>query len=119
LPDTGSYFRCLAEALSWSDAHGGGAHNASDDEELTAKKATAEEEMQTVLDTEMQAIADKGLDPDPKKALEEVLAKKYAFFRAREVLVDFKEKILALVKACHTVSPDMLNLFAALAFLAR
>jgi len=101
------------QALFFIDA----ARKAADDEELTALKGNAETEMQTVMDAEMQAIADKGLDPDPKKALEEVLAKKFGFFRARKVLVDFKEKLITLVKACHTVSPEMLNTFAALAFL--
>jgi len=65
----------------------------------------------------MKEIAEKGLEPDPRKAVEDICAKKFTHLQARIVVENYKEHIKVWAKTCVTVQPDVLNILAAIAFL--
>jgi len=74
--------------------------------------------LQVQQDDEMKEIAERGLEGDLKATVEEVCAKKYAYLLAKQIVDDYKDSIKAYAKVCFTVQPEVLNIVAAIAFLA-
>jgi hypothetical protein len=80
-------------------------------------RETAKTNLQAPQEAEMKEIADRGLEADPKKAVEEVCYKKYASLQAKMVVGLYKDEIKKFVEKTYCVQPEVLNIMAAIAFL--
>jgi len=65
----------------------------------------------------MKEIAEKGLEAEPRKNAEENCYKQFVHLQAKMVVDYYKESIKRFVNTCFTVTPEVLNIMAALAFL--
>lgn len=74
--------------------------------------------LQVQQEDEMKEIAERGLEAERKAAVEEVCGKKFAFLLAKQVVEDYKDSIRAYAKMCFTAQTEVLNILAAIAFLA-
>jgi hypothetical protein len=90
-------------------------------ENLESGLPTLREDAKTALqqpqEEAMKEIADKGLEADPRKVVEEICYKKFAYLQAQMVVEYYKEHIKGWVKMSVTVQPDVLNIMTAIAFL--
>lgn len=84
---------------------------------LPSLREDAKTALQTPQEDAMKEIADRGLDADPRKAVEEICFKKFAHLQAKQVLDFYKEHIKVWARTCFTVTPEVLNIVAAIAFL--
>jgi hypothetical protein len=80
-------------------------------------KEDAKTALQSKQDEALKEINDRGLEPDPKKAVEEICYKKFAHLQAKEVVKAYVEHIKLWARTCVTVQPEVLNTLAALCFL--
>jgi hypothetical protein len=99
-------------------AIGGERRAAADDPDtgLPSLRQDAITALQESQDAEMQEIAGRGLEPEPRASVEQVCAKKFAHLQARMVVDFYKEHIKSFVSKCFTVQPETLNIMAAIAF---
>merc|ERR1711907_123418 len=100
----------------------GSRRTAADDAEsetsLIGLREKARQHFQEQQEQELKDISDRGLEADPKKAVEEISAKKFAFLQANMVCAAYKEQIKAWLGVCFTAKPEVVNVLAGLAFLA-
>lgn len=85
---------------------------------IPSLKEDAKSALQGQQDEAMKEIADRGLEADPKKAVEEICFKKFTHLQAKQVVDYYKEHIKVWANTCFTVQPEVLNILAALSFLA-
>lgn len=92
----------------------------ADDSEsgLPKLKEDARTALQELQDAEMKEISERGLEADKKGAVEELCGKKFAFLQAKMVIDNYKDSIKSFVKMGFTAEPELLNILAAIAFLA-
>eukprot|EP00747_Dinoflagellata_sp_TGD_P092817 gnl/TRDRNA2_/TRDRNA2_165538_c0_seq1.p1 gnl/TRDRNA2_/TRDRNA2_165538_c0~~gnl/TRDRNA2_/TRDRNA2_165538_c0_seq1.p1 ORF type:complete len:624 (+),score=205.46 gnl/TRDRNA2_/TRDRNA2_165538_c0_seq1:61-1872(+) len=63
------------------------------------------------FNNEKAAIAEQGLEEEPKAAAEALLEKRYAFLKARQAVVELKASIMKL-KSWVVVTPEVMNVLA-------
>jgi len=68
-------------------------------------------------EADMAEINGRGLDAEVKKAVDDVCFVKHAHLQAQMVVGFYKEQLKTFVNACFAVQPEVLNVFAAVAFL--
>jgi len=74
--------------------------------------------LQTLQDDEMKEIAERGLESEKKTSAEELCGKKFTYLQNKMVVDYYKDSIQGFAKMCFTVQPEILNIVAAIAFLA-
>jgi hypothetical protein len=84
---------------------------------LSRVRAEVDLEVSKSMEDEMKAIGDACHEPDMKKALEENIQKKFNFMKAQTVVGLCRDQIMKFVQTSFTVPQEVLNVFAAIAFL--
>jgi len=84
---------------------------------LPSLREDAKTALQEAQEAAMKEIADRGLEADPRKVVEEICFKKFAHLQAKQVVDYYKEHIKLWAATCFTVQPEVLNIMAAIAFL--
>jgi len=85
---------------------------------LPKLKEDARAALQELQDAEMKEIGERGLEADKKGAVEELCGKKFAYLQAKMVIDNYKDSIQSFAKMGFTAEPELLNILAAIAFLA-
>lgn len=94
------------------------AEDTENEQGLPKFREDAKVHLQAAQDEDMKAIAEKGLEADPKKVVEEICFKKYANLQAQKVVLDYKEFIKDWVAKSFTAPQEVVNVMAAIAFLS-
>jgi len=90
----------------------------SEETGLPRMREDAKSALQQPQEDEMKEIAERGLEGDNKGQVEGICAKKFVHLQSKMVVDYYKAHIAGFVRTCVTVTPEVLNIFAALAFLA-